>query len=141
MPFHKIELFGHVVYSPDLSYHDLLAKEETVKASVQAILEKAGGEFIHFEAFGDMLQFQCVLTEESEAVFHAICDDLAPNTKNDLDVRILMVDKKLNTLYYYSIADGRWQEAYLGLPPAGYLAPKLDIMRPSTDHPRIPKKK
>ncbi len=30
MSLHKVELFGHVVYSPDLSYDDLLAREEEI---------------------------------------------------------------------------------------------------------------
>ena len=43
MSYHKIELFGHIVYSPDLSYDDLLAREEAAKEAVQAALENVGG--------------------------------------------------------------------------------------------------
>ena len=142
MSFHKIELFGHVVYSPDLSYDDLLSREEEVKALVQGILERAGGEFIHFEALGDTLRFQCVLPEERESVFHAICDNLAPHVKNGLDARMLLVDKDLDTLYSYSITGGKWQEAVIGLLPSGYLATTqpVKLARMPTDHPQ-PKKK
>ena len=142
MSFLQIELFGHVVYSPDLSYQDLLTREEEVKALVQGVLETAGGDFIHFEALGDTLRFQCVFPEERDAVFHSICDGLAPHVKNGLDARMLMVDKDLGAVYFYSLTDGRWQEAVIGLPPAGHLAPpqavKLEKM--TTDHPK-PKKK
>jgi len=122
MPFHNIELFGHVTYSSDLSYDDLLAREEAVKALVQSALETVSGEFIHFEALGDTLRFQCVLSDEREQDFHAICDNLAPHIKNGLDARLLMVDKDLGSVYFYSISDCRWQEATIGLPPAGRLA-------------------
>ncbi|SBV93505.1 conserved hypothetical protein [uncultured delta proteobacterium] len=142
MSFHKVEVFGHVVYSPDLSYDDLLAREEGIKAMVQTVLEKAGGDFIHFEALGDALRFQCVLTEEREEAFHAICDNLAPAVKNGLDARLLMVDKDLDTLYFYSVTGGKWQEALVGLPPAGYTAPPqaVKLEKPPTDHARSKKK-
>ncbi|MDL2209511.1 hypothetical protein LJC26_01740 [Desulfovibrio sp. OttesenSCG-928-O18] len=143
MSFYKVELFGHVVYSPDLSYHDLLDREEAVKNTVQEILEKAEGSFIHFEALGDTLRFQCVLPEEREEVFHAICDNLAPHVKDGLDARLLIVDKDLDTLYSYVIVSGRWQEAVIGLPPAGKLAKAAPVTlgRLPTDHPQQKKKK
>ena len=123
MSYHKMELFGHIVYSPDLSYDDLLAREEAAKAIIQTTLENVDGDFIHFEALGDALRFQCVLPEKQDAVFHDICDKLAPHIKNGLDARLLLVDKDLDILYYYSITGGHWQEATVGLPPSGYLAP------------------
>lgn len=142
MSFHKIELFGHVLYGPDLSYDALLAREEEVKTLIQSVLDEAGGGFIHFEALGDALRFQCVLPEERESVFHAICANLAPHVKNGLDARMLLVDKDLDTLYSYSIAGGKWQEAVVGLLPSGYLAPAQPVKLASlkTAHPRSEKK-
>ncbi|CAK7036805.1 MAG: hypothetical protein DELT_00600 [Desulfovibrio sp.] len=144
MSFYKMELFGHVVYSPALSYHDLLDREERIKLTVQNILEKAQGEFIHFEALGDTLRFQCVLPEEKEDVFHTICDDLAPHMKNGLDARLLVVDKDLDAVYCYVIVDGKWQESAFALPPSGKLA-KADPVNVDafpTDHAKQrPRKK
>ncbi|MCC8194495.1 MAG: hypothetical protein LIP28_07620, partial [Deltaproteobacteria bacterium] len=142
MSFHKIELFGHVVYSPDLSYDDLLAREEEVKTLVQRVLEKAAGDFIHFEALGDTLRFQCLLPDEHDREFHAICDELAPHVKNGLDARLLLVDKDLDMLYFYSISGGEWQEAVIGLPPAGNLTRTRPVKlgKLPTDHPK-PKKR
>lgn len=142
MAFHNVELFGHVVYSPDLSYDDLLSREEEIKVTAQGVLEKAKGEFIHFEALGDALRFQCVLPEEREEAFHAICDNLAPFVKNGLDARLLMVDKDLNTLYFYSITGGKWQEAVVGLLPSGSVMPPkaVKLEKPPTDHPKSKKK-
>jgi hypothetical protein len=138
MSFHKIELFGHVMYSPDLSYHDLLEREETLKLAIQEVLEKADGAFIHFEALGDMLRFQCVLPEERDEVFHRVCDGLAPHIRNGLDARLLLVDKDLDTLYFYALVMGKWQEATIALPSAGYLADAKPVRlgRIPTDHPQ-----
>lgn len=121
MSQYKMELFGHVVYNHELSYDDLLAREEETKLLMQETLENAGGGFINFEALGDTLRFQCMLPDEDEGAFHRICEALAPNIKKGLDARMLLVDKDLDTLYYYSLVDGRWQEAIVGLPPAGYV--------------------
>ena len=139
----KVELFGHIVYSPELSYHDLLAREEEVKALLQGVLENVGGEFIHFEALGDSLRFQCAFAEENNDTFHHVLDAMAPNIKKDVDARVLLVDKDLDTLYYYSIANGRWQEAVVGLPPAGYLAEAEPVVvrKIQTDHDKPKKKK
>lgn len=137
MAYKKIELFGHIVYSPDLSYHDLLEREESVKNMVQEVLESSGGSYIHFEALGDTLRFQCALAEERDEIFHNICDDFAPHVKDGLDARLLIVDKDLDTLYSYSIVNGKWQEAVIGLPAAGRLddAPPVKVANISTDHP------
>ena len=94
---------------------------------VQGVLEKEGGGFIHFEALGDTLRFQCLLPEERENTFQAICDGLVLHMVDGLDARVLVVDRDLDGLYYYSIANGKWQEAVLALPPSGYLAPSLPM--------------
>lgn len=143
MSFHKIELFGHVTYSPDLSYHDLLEREEELKIQVQGVLEKAEGAFIHFEALGDTLRFQCMLPEEREEVFHTVCDDLAPHIKNGLDARLLVVDKDLDAVYCYVIVGGKWQESTIALPVAGKLAQTEPVVVEQfpTDHPKGKKKK
>lgn len=122
MASYKIELFGHIRYNAELSYDDLLVREGEIKLVTQAILEQAGADFIHFEALGDMLRVQCVLPEENEGTFNRICEALAPNMKNGLDGRLLLVDKDLDTLYYYIFVDGKWQEAVTGLSSAGHLA-------------------
>ena len=131
-----------MVYSPDLSYDELLTREDEIKKFVQSVLEEANGEFIHFEAMGDALRFQCVLPEERESVFQTVCDKLAPQVKDGLDARLLLVDKDLGELYFYTIVNGIWQEAVMSLPPAGYLAktPVVELARFGTDHPKQKKK-
>ena len=138
MAYYTIEVFGHITYSSELSYHDLLELEETAKATVQGILEKSGGEFIHFEAMGDTLRFQCLLPEENDEVFHAICDGFAPHANEHLDIRLLFVDKDLGSIYFYSISAGKWQEATVALPPPGYLPETTEpvIRKALTDHPK-----
>ncbi len=105
----------------DLSYHDLLEREESFTLAAQAVLAATGAEFVHFEATGDALRFQCVFSEGNERLFHEICDGLSPSMDNGLAGRLLFVDKDLGSLLYYSLCRGTWQEGTLALPLAGYL--------------------
>ena len=118
----QIELFGHIAYHHELSYHDMLNLEESFKLTLQSILDEAGAEFINFEPQGDILRFQCMFAEPGEARYHDICDKLAEHVTKYLDVRLLFVDKDFEGVYFYSIARGTWQEAIIAIPPPGYLA-------------------
>ncbi len=134
MATHQIELFGHVTYSPNLSYQDVLDREEKLKLEAQVLLSGVDADFIHFEAVGDALRFQCVFTDGGESLFHQICDGLCPMMDNGLAGRLLFVDKDLYTLHYYSLGKGTWQEGTLALPLAGYLEKTTPVRVGSFPH-------
>ena len=46
MPQHACEMFAHFVYGPDLSYHELLEREESFKTLAHGIFIEAGGELV-----------------------------------------------------------------------------------------------
>jgi hypothetical protein len=114
-------MFAHFVYSPELTYDALLARENEIKQWVEQALTSNGGEFIHYEAVGDALHAQCVFPEHAEAVFHAVCDVLGPHMDGLVEGRLLFVEKALGHLHLYALANRSWREACLGLPPAGTL--------------------
>ncbi len=119
MPHFATELFAHFVYSPELSYHDLLEREEELKLLVQATLVSNDAEFIHFEAMGDTLHAQCMLTAYGEDVFHSICEALAAQVPADVEGRLFFVSKELYHVHLYTFFNGKWQEACMQLPAAG----------------------
>ena len=121
MAMYQTEFFGHVTYGSELTYDDVLSREEALKIEATAILSEHGAEFIHFEGLGDALRFQCVFAEGGEKLFHTICEAFAPLMRNGLDGRMLCVDKDLTMVHFYALHDGRWQEAVLMLPVAGFL--------------------
>ncbi len=121
MATYKTELFGHVVYSPELTYEDLLAREEEVKEHIRAVLTEHGGDFLHFEALGDTLRVQCVFQAGDEDFFQALCAAVAPWFNEGISARLLFIDKDLESLFFYGIRDGAWQEAVLALPECGFL--------------------
>ena len=112
------ELFGHFVYGPELSYNDLLAREAELVDAIHAALDASGGEHIDFTPTGDALRVQCVFAHHEEAAFHTACAAVAPLLRGDVQGRMLFVDKGLDMLHLYLLADGRWRESGLRLPAA-----------------------
>jgi hypothetical protein len=116
MARYRTDLFVHILYSPSLSYHDLLDREEELKGFLGLLAETHGGEYLHFEAQGDALLVQCVFPEYGEDFFHALCEALAERMGRDLEARLLFVSKDLSFLHLYVVSKGGWQEAVLRLP-------------------------
>lgn len=61
---------------------------------------------------------QCVFAHHEETAFHAACAAVAPLLRDNVEGRMLFVDKGLDLLHLYLLADGVWQEAALRLPDA-----------------------
>jgi hypothetical protein len=113
------ELFVQCIYSPELSYEQLIALEANLKIEANKILEERGGEFIHFEEMGDTLRVQCVFPETRESLFHSVCEELAPLMDGTVEARLLFVDKDLDGLFFYTLSRGEWKEGLIALPAAG----------------------
>ena len=119
MAQYATELFAHFVYSPEMSYHELLDKEEELKIFFSRLVEDHSGDFLHFEADGDALCAQCVFTEYTEDRFHDFCDGLAPAMDGTVEARLLFVSKNLDFLHIFAVEKGTWTESVIHLPPAG----------------------
>ncbi len=125
MPQPVCEMFAHFVYGQDLSYDELMEREEALKILADGVFAEAGGEYIHFEPQGDTLHAQCVLPEYGEDVFHTICRGLLPQMDAHVEGRLLFVAKSLDSIHLYTLSNGAMKESCLGLPPAGPLGEAL----------------
>lgn len=125
MPHHACEMFAHFVYGPDLSYHELLEREESLKALADGVFVEAGGEHINFEPTGDTLHAQCALPAYGEDLFRAICQGLLPQMDGQVEGRLLFVSKSLDQIHLYTLSDGVFQESTLGPLPSGPLGEAL----------------
>lgn len=110
------EMFAHFVYSPDLSYHELMDAEDELKPFFLELLEGQEANYVNFEAVGDTLRVQCVFKSFDETLFHSICEGLKPIIDENLDGRILFVDKGLGALAFYLLDQDGWKESILSLP-------------------------
>ncbi|MDL2279286.1 hypothetical protein LJC15_01300 [Desulfovibrio sp. OttesenSCG-928-G11] len=113
------ELFVQCVYGAEISYEELLTLEGEIKVALTDVMEKNGGEYIHFEEMGDTMRMQCVFPEFDENLFHAVCEGAANLMDGRVEARMLFVDKDLDGALFYTLSDGDWQECMVGLAPAG----------------------
>jgi hypothetical protein len=121
MARYAVEMFGHLVYSPELSYDDLLSLESDLMVGLTGIIAGQGGEFTHFEAMGDTMRVQCVFVEHGEKLFHSFCSELALLMDGNVEARVLFVDKDLDMLHVYTLNGGTWRECCISLPAPGPL--------------------
>jgi hypothetical protein len=112
------ELFGHFAYSEDLSYHDLLEREAGLLEALEQTLRGHEAAHIDFTPAGDVLRMQCMFAKPDKALFHALCEEIAPLLAKDIEGRLLFVDKDLVRVNFYCLADSTWKEAVLSFPGA-----------------------
>lgn len=119
MPKYRTELFGQLIYSPDISYEDLLPLEEDLMSHATEKLEAAKAHFIHFESEGDRTFFQCVFREFGEELFASVAKSLAVKTDGQVECKLFFVDKELSSVYFYALSKGRLKANKVALPVSG----------------------
>ena len=121
----SVEMFAQFTYGPDLSYNDLMEAEASLRHSTTITLQEHAAEFTHFEGRGDTLRVQCIFSEFKESLFHSLCEAIAPLVRDDIEARLLFVDKSLDRLAIYFLSGGEWRESILDIPPAGPIGHRL----------------
>ncbi len=115
MGMHDCEIFGHMLYSPDLSYNELYALEADLIDELRDALEQAGAEHVDLTAQGDALRMQCVLARYEEAAFHSLCDAVAAFLPKSVQGRLLCVHKDLHVVHLYCFLENGWKEAAMDI--------------------------
>lgn len=119
MPKYRTELYGQLIYSPDISYEDLLPLEEDLMAHVTEKLEASKAHFVHFESEGDRTFFQCVFQEFGEELFALVARSIAVKTDGKVECKLFFVDKELSSVYFYALSKGKLKANKVALPVAG----------------------
>lgn len=119
MPKYSTELFGQLIYAPEISYDDLLPLEEELTGLVTQTLEEHKAQFIHFESEGDRTFFQCVFRDFGEEFFGAIARTLAKRADGKVECKLFFVDKELGSAYFYALQKGKLKANKVTLPTAG----------------------
>ncbi len=118
MSVYQCELFGHFVYSEDLSYVGLLEREAALMDAFDRLRRGMDAAHVDFTPTGDALRAQCVFAKADEALFHSVCDAIAPLLGDDMEGKLLFVDKDLEHVALYCLAGAVWKEASIALPEA-----------------------
>ena len=118
MSAYQCELFGHFVYSEDLSYADLLEQETNLISAFDRLLRDMDAAHIDFTPTGDALRVQCMFAEADDALLRSVCDAVAPLIANDIKGKMLFVDKDLAHIALYCLEQSAWKESFVALPDA-----------------------
>lgn len=112
------EMFGHFIYDESLTYEELLDMEVQLIAAVQQTLEDRKAEHLDFTPLGDELMVQCVFDGYEADLFHEICAVLHPLLHPSVGVRLLFVDKHLDSMLIFHLNNMTFKETPLTLPTA-----------------------
>lgn len=125
MPQFRTELFGQIIYDPEISYEDLLPLEEELTGLLTARLKEFRGRFITFESEGDRTYFQCLFQEFGEGMLAEINKALTAFTGGKsghggrIECKLLFVDKELSAVYFYALNKDKPLRRKVELPAAG----------------------
>ncbi|MDR2051463.1 MAG: hypothetical protein LBQ63_06825 [Deltaproteobacteria bacterium] len=119
MPKHRVELFGQIIYAPELSYDALLDLENGIKASAAAILEDFQAEFITFESEGDRTFFQCVFPDCDAGMNERIAGRFIGKMNPHLECKLLFVDRMLYRHWFHALTHRGGIRKEINLPEAG----------------------
>jgi hypothetical protein len=125
MPKYRAELFGQLIYSPEISYEDLLPLEDELIIFVRQTLENVNARFISFEQEGDHTFFQCVFQNFDESFFASLGHMLKDKIKNKVEGKLFFVDKALSSVYFYALNNGALKTHKVTLPMAGPIDKEL----------------
>lgn len=135
MPKFRTELFGQLIYDPEISYEELLPLEERLIGLVTARLEGFSGRFITFESEGDRTYFQCLFQDFEESVCAAIGKELKGLTGGRaeyggrVECKLFFVDKELSAVHFYALNQGKAAGRKIELPLAGAIDKALHAGR------------
>lgn len=130
------EMFAHFEYGEQLTYQELLDREDLLTRDTQSLWEQFQAAHINYTPMGDALMVQCVFRRYDPQLFHDICDTLHPLLCQNVTGRLLFVDKCLNSLHVYSLTEQGWSEAPLRIPPVDEALPFADPPTPRTSASR-----
>lgn len=108
MARHSCEVFGLVRYPSDLSYHGLYDLESQLMERIQAVLDDVDADHIDFWGDGDALQYQCALQEYDEDSLDGLREGVAEVLRDDLQARLVTVDKPSAWARVYEFSAGEW---------------------------------
>jgi len=119
MPKHAVEIFGQVIYAPEMSYDELLGLETSAISLLTDLLEDLHVEFLAFESDGDRTFFQCALGTCDEKKAGNLAARLAEKLDSRLECKFMCVDRMLFEHLFFAINRQEHKEMKLTLPEAG----------------------
>lgn len=111
------ECFCTLIYDAELTYEEVLEREEQVKEAMQMLLLDSGAVHIDFVPLSDSLQVQWAFAELSEDDWKNLCTNIAELAVSGVQAKTLLVDRNLEELQLAYLAHGKALLTRQELPP------------------------
>lgn len=116
MAIFHCSMFGHVVYDDKLTYQELLDTETRVTAVMHKALEECGAQHIDFTPQADAMLMECLFSDMDRDQERALCASVIRQLGPGVLARFLFVDRRMDSVVFYFLGRGKWQEQALSVP-------------------------
>lgn len=119
MDKNRSEIFGQFCYDDSLTYEELIESEELLVANLESLLKEAGASHLDFTPSGDMLRFQCSMSEHDIGHYRDVAGKIAAVLPDGIRGRLVCLDKYLTpetAFFFFWIDKQGWQEARRAFP-------------------------
>ncbi|MEG2140385.1 MAG: hypothetical protein RRY20_06320 [Bilophila sp.] len=129
MAYFHFECFCNLTYDKELTYEEVLEREEQLKLSIERLLSESEAVHIDFVPLSDNLQVQCAFVDLSPVNWQELCADMAQLAVSGIQGRMVLLDRNLDEMQICFLAAGKPTLARLPLPEPHIVQStrKLDI--------------
>ena len=139
MAKYRYEMFGNLIYGEDLTYEELIGREQSLMTELTAFLQNKDASYIDFQPLGDALYVQCVFTGQDARNFEEVAAAMARLAGLHIEGRLVFLGRDLGRIYCFFFADGACSGGRLNLPgPRQGLAQKPPEMQYASSKNRKP---
>ena len=117
MAYLPYEYFCYFVYDIELSYEEIMSKEERLTFFVQQILNNFDAIHLDFTPVGDGLQVQCSFEDMNDRKYNELCEALSNYTCDGISVKFLLISRDLKQLQGVMASDKKFQKYTFTIPP------------------------
>ena len=115
MSTHNCHVFGTLMYSQSISYHELQEVEQNLMVRMQDVLNGYAATHLDFWGYGDLLRFEFALEEYDAEALADCCQDLAALLPDGVSARMLGIDKNMKHAAAFGLWPGAVRQEHLDL--------------------------
>ncbi|GAB7081059.1 hypothetical protein [Megalodesulfovibrio paquesii] len=108
-------VFGTLMYSQSISYHELQEVEQDLMVQIQDVLNGYGAAHLDFWGYGDLLRLEFALEDFDAETLGDCCRDLAALLPDGVSGRMLGIDKNMKHAAAFGLWPGNIRQETLDL--------------------------
>ncbi|SHN66301.1 hypothetical protein [Desulfovibrio litoralis] len=110
------EMILSFIYSPELSYSELLETESVLKEELAELLSKYNAFHLLYETSGDTFKVQCSFNEYNTEFCREFARELLEILHQQIEAKIIFVDKEAHSVIAFTLFNHNCEELQLNIP-------------------------